>query len=59
MLKIKIIEEQHEEDCMEEVNRFLSTINDEDVHGIQFQCSHFESDDDQIYSFSVCIIYRD
>ena len=58
MLKIKMFDEEHEEDCMDEVNEFLCTIDEKDIIDIRFSSSHFSSGDDQIFSFTVCIIYR-
>lgn len=58
MIQLKIIEEAHELDCMEAANRFLSTLKERDVIRIQYSSSHFQSEQDQIYSFSVCIVYR-
>lgn len=57
MIQIKIIEAEHEEDCMDDANDFLSSLDDSQIHEIQYRCSHFQSFEDQIYSFSVCIVY--
>ncbi len=58
LLKIKIIEESHEADCMQSTNNFLKDLNHNDIIDIKYSSSHFQSENDQIYSFSVCIIYN-
>ncbi len=59
MIKVKIIEESHEVDCMQSVNAFLSTIDEECVLSVQYGSSHFQSESHQIFSFSVCIVYKE
>lgn len=58
MIQVKIIEEDHEQDCTDSANRFLAKIKEADVIQVQYSSSHFQSEEDQIFSFSVCIIYR-
>lgn len=58
MLQVKIIDEEHELDCMETTNAFLAKLNEEQLISLQYTTSHFESGENQIYSFSVCILYR-
>lgn len=58
MLQVKIIDEEHELDCMEAANAFLKELNEGQFVSLQYCTSHFESGENQIYSFSVCILYR-
>ena len=58
MLQIKIIDEAHEQDCTESVNQFLKTIPEQDIIKLDYAVSHFQSEQDQVFSFSVCILYR-
>jgi len=57
MIQVKIIEAEHEEDCMEEANQFLYSLDESQIKQIQYSSSHFQSGEDQIFSFSICIIY--
>lgn len=54
-MKIKIFDFEHEVDLEAAVNQF---IKDKKVLSINYQTSHFQSFDDQIYSFSVLIVYE-
>ena len=57
MIQIKCFEESHESDLEDEINEFLTELNDADFIDIKFSSSHF-FDTEQIYSFSACVIYR-
>ncbi|WP_078544961.1 sporulation protein Cse60 [Litchfieldia alkalitelluris] len=59
-VRVKIIDESHEQDLEVEVNRFLEKLDDSQVVDIKYQvaCST-NNDDEQIYCFSACVIYRD
>ena len=57
MIQIKCFEEDHESDLEDAVNDFLGELDEKDFIDLKYTSSHFK-DDDQIYSFSACIIYR-
>lgn len=56
-MKVKIIDEQHETDLEDEINIFLS-MNDIHILDIQFSSSSFFDGEDQIFCFSVLILYE-
>lgn len=58
MFQVKIIDEEHELDCMAAANAFLAKLNEDQFISLQYCTSHFESGENQIYSFSICILYR-
>lgn len=55
IMKVKIFDYEHEYDLEHAINSF---IKDKKVISIHYQTSHFQSFDDQIYSFSVLIFYE-
>ena len=55
-MKVKIFDEEHEEDLEKSVNKFLDD-NDIDVIDIKYQTAAFSYGEDQIYCFSAMIIY--
>lgn len=58
MLQVKIFDCEHEEDLMEAVNDYLSEIEEEDVVSIHYSTSHFSVLNEQVFSFSACILVR-
>ena len=58
MLKVKIIDENHEKDLENSVNAFLSTIKG-DIIEIQFSTSVAVFADEQLYCFSAMILYKE
>ncbi|MBQ4343824.1 MAG: sporulation protein Cse60 [Erysipelotrichaceae bacterium] len=58
MIQVKCFEESHETDLEDEMNQFLLQLEDDQVMDIKMSCSHFCFDDEQIFSFSACIVYR-
>jgi hypothetical protein len=60
MLKVKIFDEEHEDDLEEKVNDFLKTIPENNMKDIQFRVA--AADDphsrETVYCFSVMIVYR-
>ncbi len=56
--KVKIIDENHEEDLEKEVNRFLAKLDESQVKDIKYQVACNTCEDEQIYCFSACIIYK-
>lgn len=58
MLQIKVIDCEHEDDLTEAVNDYLSEIEEENVVSVQYSTSHFSVLNEQIFSFSACILVR-
>ena len=57
MLRVKIIDENHEKDLESSVNNFLESIEYEIVD-IQFRSAVSIFSEEQIYCFSAMIIYK-
>ena len=57
-VKVKVIDEEHENDLEKEVNKFMSE-NDIDVIDIKLSTSCSIYSEEQIYCFTAMIIYRD
>ena len=53
MIQVKCFEEDHEEDLEDQLNQFLSELDDDQLTDIKFSVSHFEQSE-QIYSFCAC-----
>lgn len=58
MMKVKIIDEGHEEDLEEEINKFICD-NDIEVIDIKLSSSCSIYSEEQIYCFTAMIIYRE
>ena len=58
MLKVKIIDENHEKDLERSINTFLIS-GSYDIIDIQFRTAVSIFGDEQIYCFSAMIIYVD
>lgn len=58
MIKVKVFDEQHEQDLEEAVNEFLKRIHESDVVDIQYSVAATCAQSEQIYCFSAMIIYR-
>ena len=56
-MKVKVIDESHEKDLEVSVNQFLSELKGE-VLDMKFQVAVAVSGEDQIYCFSVLILYQ-
>lgn len=54
-MKVKVIDEAHEEDLERSVNAFISDV---EVIDIKFQVSTSMFGEEQIYCFSAMIIYK-
>lgn len=54
-MKVKIFDCEHEQDLELMVNEFLQ--NEYKIIDIKYQTSHFNSNGEQIYSFSCMVIY--
>ena len=57
MIKVKIIDENHETDLENSVNNFLSSI-DYEIIDIQFRTAVSIFSEEQVYCFSAMIIYK-
>ena len=55
-MKIKIFDEESELDLEEDINKFISNV---DVIDIKYQVSLSVFSEEQIYSFSAMIIYKE
>ncbi len=55
-MKVKVIDEAHEEDLERSVNAFISLV---EVIDIKFQVSASIFGEEQIYCFSAMIIYKE
>lgn len=58
MMKVKIIDEGHEEDLEEEINKFICD-NDIEVIDIKLSSSCSIYSEEQIYCFTAMIIYKE
>jgi hypothetical protein len=65
MLKVKIFEEECEQELEDRINRFLGTIKEHQLRDIKYNvevAEDFDEDDDEttsfIYSFSALILYE-
>lgn len=56
-MKVKVIDEMHEKDLEESVNKFLKEIDDRFID-IQYQVSISMYGEEQIYCFSAMILYK-
>lgn len=56
-MKVKVIDEVHEKDLEDSINKFISE-NDVDIIDIKFQTAISISGEDQIYCFSAMILYE-
>lgn len=55
-MKVKIFDFEHEKDLEEAVNEFLEDKEIE-IKKIEYTVSHFFAINEQVYSFSVLILY--
>ena len=56
-MKVKVIDEECEQDLEDEVNLFLD--EGYDIIDIKYQISSFDLGEEQIYCFSAMIIYKE
>lgn len=58
-LRVKLFDEEHEQDLEDTINKFLFEM-DEDivVKDIKYQLSHFSDGPGQVFSYSAIIIYE-
>lgn len=57
-MKVKVIDEEHEKDLEEEINKFLSSAEYE-IIDIKFSTAVSIFSEEQIYCFSALIIYKE
>ena len=57
-MKVKVIDESHEKDLEEEINKFISE-NEIEVIDIKFSVSTSIFSVEQIYCFSALIMYKE
>ncbi|MBS2970108.1 sporulation protein Cse60 [Metabacillus sp. KIGAM252] len=58
-MKVALFDEEHEKDLEKEVNRFLSSIDDEQLVDIKFSvAASCDSGGEQVYCFSAMVMYR-
>lgn len=55
-MKVKIFDFEHENDLEMAINEF---VIDKNILNIDYQTSHYSFKDEQIYSFSALIIYKE
>ena len=58
MIQVKCFEEGHDTDLEDAVNDFLASLEDSQLVDFTFSSSHFMAEDEQIFSFSACVLYR-
>ncbi|MBQ6285564.1 MAG: sporulation protein Cse60 [Bacilli bacterium] len=58
MLRVKVIDENHEKDLERNINNFLMNEN-YDIIDIQFRTAVSIFSEEQIYCFSAMILYKD
>lgn len=59
MIQVKIFDEEHEEDLMDDINQFLANHASIQLFDIKFSTAVASDSDGQIFCFSAMIIYRD
>ena len=57
-MKVKVIDESHEKDLEEEINKFISE-NEIEVIDVKFSDSTSIFSEEQIYCFSALIMYKE
>ncbi len=59
MLQVVAFDEENEQDLSDEMNRFLKTIDENQLVDIRFSVSAFlTSSNEQVYCYCALIIYR-
>ncbi|RBW71408.1 sporulation protein Cse60 [Bacillus taeanensis] len=60
MIRVKLFDEEHEQDLEESVNGFLSSLNDDQLIDIKYEVAVGEDleEDDSIFCFSAMVIYK-
>lgn len=58
-IRVKIFDEEHEEDLETKMNDFLEDLDEQELIDIKYQLSTFYDYKDQIYCYSAMIIYKE
>lgn len=58
MLKVKLFDEDHEEDLEEVMNEFLADIPEHRVKEIKYHVAVGNGKDGEVYCFSGMVVYR-
>ena len=58
MLRVKCFDEEHEVDLEVAMNAFLATVPDEKVIDVKYAISHFFDGEQQVFSYSAMVVYR-
>jgi hypothetical protein len=58
MYKVKLFDEEHEKDLERAVNAFLAGLKEGQLIDVKYNVAMMESEGEQIYCFSVMVIYR-
>ncbi|MBS4173875.1 sporulation protein Cse60 [Bacillus sp. FJAT-49736] len=59
MIQVKVFDYEHEKDLEKDVNRFLKTIDDQNLLDIKYHVAVMaEEEDEQIYCFSAMVLYK-
>ena len=56
-MKVKVFDEQHEDDLSDAINEFIESKQPKIVD-IRFATAAFEGEDEQIFCFSALILYE-
>lgn len=56
-MKVKIFDESHEKDLEDDINKFIEE-NDPDIIDIKYSISNAIYSEEQLYCFSVLIMYQ-
>ncbi|OJT56230.1 sporulation protein Cse60 [Bacillus licheniformis] len=59
MLKVAVIDEEHEKDLQHEINEFLKKLSEDQLVDIKYDVSAAcDPQGEQLYCFSALILYR-
>lgn len=58
MVKVKLFDEDHEQDLEESVNAFLATLKENQLIDIKYQVALGTDEEGQVFCFSAMVIYR-
>jgi hypothetical protein len=58
-IKVKVFDEEHEQDLENKINGFLGELEEEQFIDIKYQVSTLYDYKEQIYCFSALIVYRE
>jgi hypothetical protein len=60
LIRVKLFDEEHEQDLEERINEFLSSLNDDQLIDIKYEVAVGEDleEDESIFCFSAMVIYK-